>query len=141
FPRPSRSRLSSSLPWPSSFQRELLERVTAGGREPAAHRERPRDLAHVDVALRIDRDAVRRHEAPGRTCVLTAPAAQHAAFPVVDADAAVARLRDRAVTLRLLTLVPPELRDVRAPGAVEHDMRRTLRVRPFRQVLAVRAED
>src|SRR5204862_3781989 len=89
-------------PWRSGLQRELLERVAAGGREPAAHRERPGHLAHVDVAPRVHGQTVRRREAPGRAGVGAAPPRQHPARVVVDAHPAAARRVDGPVALRRL---------------------------------------
>src|SRR5687768_5489399 len=122
-------------------QRELLERVAAFGRVPAADRERPRDLAHVDVAFRVDGQPVRCSEAAGRAGVGTAPAREHAAVPVVHAHAAVARLDDGPVPSGRRSRVPPQLGDVRASLRVEDEMRGALGVRPLAEVLAVGAED
>src|SRR2546425_637390 len=72
---PCRSRLSAARPRRSGLQRELLERVAAGRDMAAAPRERPRHLAHVHVAVRVDPDAVRRSEAAGRDGVRPAPTA------------------------------------------------------------------
>src|SRR5437867_3469701 len=103
--------------------------------------ERPGNLAHVHVALRVDRDAVRRREAAGRRRIRPAPARQHPAVAIVDADATRLDVARRPVAARRLPRLPPELRDVGAPGAVEHDVRRAARVGPLGQVLAVGAED
>src|SRR4029453_13371918 len=119
----------------------LLERVTSGGCQAAAHRERPRHLAHVDVAARVDGEAMRRSEAAGGAGVGRAPAREHSSVLVEHADAAVAWLGEGPVPLRRLSAGPPELRDVRAALRVEHEVGRTLGVGPLREVLAVRTED
>src|SRR5437867_1642646 len=123
----------------SRLRRELLERMST--RQPAADREGVGDLAHVDVAPRIHRDAVGRGEAAGSRGVGRSPARQQAAVLVEDADAAEARFGDRPVALRRLALVPPQLGDVGAALWVEHDVGGPLRVGPLAQVLAVRAID
>src|SRR2546425_3918820 len=125
----------------SGLQRELLERVAALGDVAAASRERPRHLAHIHVTPRIDPDAVRCGKATGRDGVRPAPAGEHMAVPIVDADAARPDLAGRSVAARGLTLLPPELRDVGASLAVEHQVRRASRVGPLGEVLAVGTED
>src|SRR5258705_1374586 len=70
-----------------------------------------------------------------------APARQDFAFLVEDAHARVARYLDRTEALRDVALVPRELGHVGAAHRIESEVRRPLRVRPFAQVLAVRAED
>src|SRR5262249_18096197 len=135
-PRSPSARASAA---PSRLESELLERV--GSRQAATDRERVGDLAHVDVASRIHRDAMWRGETPGRGGVGCPPARQQPAVLVEDADAAVARLGDRPVPLRRLTLVPPELGDVGAALRIEHDVGGPLRVGPLAQILTVRAED
>src|SRR5919106_1225741 len=90
--------------------------MTIGGGMPAADRERPRHLG-------------------------AAPAGEELAVAVEDADPSRARILDRPVTLRGLATVPPELGDVGAPLRVENEMGRALGGGPFRQVLAVGAED
>src|SRR5262249_43493155 len=68
---------------------ELLERVTGGRHHPGAAAAGHRHLGHVDVAARIDPDAVRREEVAGRgRVVAAAPAGVELAGPVEDADAA-----------------------------------------------------
>src|SRR2546426_1049136 len=80
-------------------------------------------------------------KAPGSRCVGTTPSREHPAIAIVDAGAARARLAGRTVTPGRLAGLPPQLGHVGAPLAVEHEMRRASRVGPFRQVLAVGAED
>src|SRR5687768_13365459 len=125
----------------SGLQRELLERVAALGHVPAAARERPRDLADVDVTARVHGEPVRGREAPRGDGVGTTPPREHAPFTVVDARATGACVAGRPVATRGLPGLPPELGDVCAPLGVEHEVRRAARVRPLAEVLAIRTED
>src|SRR5687768_15060727 len=97
----------------------------------AARGERPRHLAHVDVAARVYREAVRGPEFASRDRAGTAPAPDHVAVTVVDADPTRFVVAGRTVTGRRLTRLPPELGDVRASLAVEHDVGRAPRVGPL----------
>src|SRR5262249_28272565 len=125
----------------STAQRELLKRMTGGRGQAATDRKRPRHFADVDVPAGVDGDTVWRGEAARRAGVGAAPSGQQPAVLVIDADAAVSRLVDRPVALRRLSLVPPQLGDVGAPVAIEHDVRGSLRVGPLLEILAVGAED
>src|SRR5215510_8514657 len=108
---------------------------------PAAHREGPGHLAHVDGALRIDGQAVRRREAARRAGIRAAPARQDLAVPVVDADPAVAGLGDGSMAPGDGARVPPQLGDEGATLLVEDDVGGPLGVRPIAEVLAIGAED
>src|SRR5678815_616559 len=99
----------------SGLQRELLERVTVLGHVPTASRERPRDLADVDIVAGVDGEAVRRREAPRGDRVGTTPAREHATLTVVDTGATGARVASRPVATRRLARLPPELGDIGAP--------------------------
>src|SRR5262245_61876532 len=153
YPSPKNARataLPTPLPAPvtrailamaSDLQAELLEGVAVGGGETAADREGPRHLAHVDVAARVDGDAVRRREASRRGRLQGAPARQQATLRGVQVHAPVARLADGSVPMRFLPVMPPELGHVGAALGIEHDVGRPLRVGPLVEVLAVGAED
>src|SRR5262245_53580891 len=84
---------------------------------------------------------MRRGEASRRAGIGRTPAREHPSVLVEHADPAVARLGNGSVSLRRLSAVPPELRDVSAALCIEYQMGRTLSVRPLREVLAVRTED
>src|SRR5688572_21414445 len=73
----------------SILQRELLERVAIRARLAAAHRERPRDFAHVEIVLRIEGETVGRGEASRVRCLRRAPASEDFAIAVEDAHARV----------------------------------------------------
>src|SRR6185503_65356 len=142
---PTRSRpppIPTGIPDPSGrAHRELLEGVTARGRQAAAHREGPGDLAHVDVPLRVHRQAMGRDEAARRHRVGRAQAREQLAGFVEDAGPSVTRHRDGPVALGGLPLVPPELGHIGAALPVEHDVSGPLGVRPFGEVFPVRVED
>src|SRR5712692_8048105 len=133
--------LSFASPRRSRLQGEFLEGVTVRGRVPPAHREGPGHLAHVDVALRVHRDAVRRREVAGSARLGPAPAREHAALGIEDAHPPGPRLRDGPLTTRGLARVPPQLGDEGAALGVEDEVGRTLGVRPLAQILALGAED
>src|SRR5262249_31387439 len=80
-------------------------------------------------------------EAARRRRVGTTPAGQDVPVPIVDAHATVLRGLRRPVPPGNLPGVPPELGDISAALAVEHDVGRALGVPPFGEVLAVGAED
>src|SRR5438046_10271737 len=83
----------------------------------------------------------RRGHAAGLGPARRAPAREQPAVLVEDADAPVLGLLRHAVPPRGLSLVPPELGDVRASLLVEDDVGGALRVGPLREILAVGAED
>src|SRR3989442_9644867 len=116
---PCRSRLSAARPRRSGLQRELLERVAAGRDMAAAPRERPRHLAHVHVAVRVDPDAVRRSEAAGRDGVRPAPPGDHAAVPIVDADTPRPDLAGGSIAARRLARLPPAVGAEAVPPGVQ----------------------
>src|SRR4029453_1822579 len=97
--------------------------------------------AHAHTVLRVAAGAGRRREVSGRDRVRAAPAADHGAVLVVDADTPRFDVTRRAVPSRRLTRLPPEPRYVCATLAVEDDVRRAPGVGPLREVLAVRAEN
>src|SRR6476646_664955 len=87
-----------------------VARIAESRRAPAAHRERPRDLAHVEIVLRIERETVRRGEAARRSDLGGSPARENLSVLVVDAHARVAGLLDHlAFAIILITFVPSEL--------------------------------
>jgi hypothetical protein len=52
---------------------ELLDRVTTGRNEVLAHADRPRDLGHVQVAVRVEGESVWRAEVAGAARIGGAP--------------------------------------------------------------------
>src|SRR6185437_5531445 len=96
------------------------------GRAAAAHRESPRDLAHIEVVLRIQGETMRRGETSGCRHFGRAPARQDFARFVEDAHARVARYLDRTEALRDVALVPCEFGHVSAAERIEGEMRRPL---------------
>src|SRR3989442_10724088 len=104
--------------WPPD-QPELLERVAVRRDEIVTHADRPGDLRDVEVAVRVERETVRRAEvsrtagigaAPGlipRTVV--AEARDDRAALVADRDAAREVTRERAAPERPGPRPPPQL--------------------------------
>src|SRR5262245_61939645 len=84
----------------SRLQRELLERVRARGRVAPADAERVRHFADVHVALAVDAEPVRRDQPARLGHLRLAPARQHLAVTIVDADAPVRGLLAHAETIR-----------------------------------------
>jgi hypothetical protein len=83
-----------------------------------------------------------RHKAAGIGGLRRAPAREHLAVPVVDTHAGVAVLFDLlAFAVVMVAFVPRELGDVGVAVRIEAQMRRTLRLGPLAEVLAVRAKD
>src|SRR5207237_1932503 len=87
----------------------------------------PNDLGDIEVAIRVDREAVRRAEAPRRAWVRTAQSRDDGSVRVEHAHAARPIALDRSVPERALTRAPTELGDVH-PAARENDLRRPLDV-------------
>src|SRR2546428_10534403 len=91
--------------WPPD-QPELLERVAVRRDEIVAHADRPGDLRDVEVAVRVERETVRRTEVPRTTRIGGAPglvrravgaeARDDRAAPGADCDAARGGTLDRA---------------------------------------------
>src|SRR5262252_2517710 len=105
-------------------ERELLERVAVRRSAVAAHREGPGNLAHVEVALRVEREPVRRGEAAGRRDLRRAPAREHLPVLVVDAHAGLAELRGRSTgAIVMVAFVPRQLGNVDVALRVEGDVR------------------
>src|SRR5262249_25707832 len=120
---------------------EILGGVAALGDIPPAGSEKPPDLPHVEIAARIHRPALGGRGAPPPARSPAAPPREHPPPAALDADASPAGVTGRSVATRRLPWLPPELGDVRTPLSVEHEVRRTARVGPLGEVLAVRAED
>src|SRR2546428_13815928 len=106
--------------WPPD-QPELLQRVAVRRDEIVAHADRPGDLRDVEVAVRVERETVRRAEVPRTTRIGGAPGlvpravvaeARDARAPLAaDRDAAREGMLDRGVPA--LPAPPPPA----APGA------------------------
>src|SRR3989442_16017772 len=94
---------------PSGLQPELLERVTPRRGKAAAHGERPRHFAHVDVTPRVQGEPMWRREAAGRAGVGAAPSWVDPSRPGIDADPAVPPVLEGLVARGVGTLVPPQL--------------------------------
>src|SRR5215471_8711861 len=77
-------------------QSKLLKRVAIFGSAAAAHGKCPGHLAHVEVSLGIEREAVRRSEAAGCRAVGCAPARQQLAGRIENAETCVTHSADRA---------------------------------------------
>src|SRR5438874_4490813 len=123
---------------PSADLDELLETPQAGRDGTATTPVGERDLAHVDVAPRVDGEAVRGDELArlqsGRTL---AQPRQSLALAAVDADAG-PDVRHVEVDAE----AAPDLADVEPSGrALEEQARRPMHVGPLRLVLAVAVED
>lgn len=125
----------------SDHARELLERVAVLGRAPTADCEGPRDFAHVEIVLRIERQSVRRGEAAGRGAFGCSPAREQCALGIENRKPRVPHLGDRPEAVRGIPFVPCKFGDVDIALRIEREMRRTLRVRPLFEKLPVRTED
>src|SRR2546428_2529434 len=135
--------------WPPD-QPDLLERVAVRRDEIVAHADRPGDLRDVEVAVRVERETVRRTEVPRTTRIGGAPglvrravvaeARDDRAALVADCDAAREVTLDRAAPERPEPRPPAELGDERPALRVEGELRRPLHIGPLREELAVGAE-
>src|SRR5437899_11976637 len=107
--------------WPPD-QPELLERVAVRRDEIVAHADRPGDLRDVEVAVRVERETVRRGEVSRTAGIGGAPGRVPRAAVAVAGDdlAALAADRDaaRAVPLDRAAPAPSDPLPPAAPGAV-----------------------
>src|SRR5712691_8878593 len=99
--------------------------MAIGRDKPGFRRDRPHDFCNVEIAIRIDREAVRRAEAAGCAWVGTADARDHDPVAVEDTEAARQVALDGPEPERALSRSPSELRDVHL-ATREDDLRGTL---------------
>src|SRR5262249_21946534 len=127
----------------SSDPGELLERVTGGRHHPGAAAAGHRHLGHVDVAARIDPDAVRREEvAGGGRVVAAAPAGVELAGPVEDTDAAARVAGLRRARAGPAPRAETQLGDVEPPARpVDEHLTGTGDIGPLAAEDAVRREE
>src|SRR5689334_3344601 len=122
-----------------AYSGELLEGVAVGRDVAAADAEGPGDLADVDVALAVDRQAVWRAEHARVAPIRAAPAGQDRAVRRQHADPAGGVHGGLAVALGDLADPPPELRDVNRAVRADLELGWTEGVLPLLEVVAVRA--
>src|SRR5579859_3358745 len=120
---------------------ELLEGVGALWDDAWLDADRVGYLGHVDVAAIVYPDAVGCDEVAWLGGVCAAPAQQHVALDVEDAEAGRLLDFDRAAAEGLQACSPDELADVDVFVFVDEDVLRALYVEPLGQVRALGAED
>ena len=124
------------------LQRKLLERVAIPGRTAAADAKGPGHFADVDIVFRVQCQPVRRDKTAGRGAVRRAPACEQLAFRIKNAEARMTHFGDgRALTERVVALVPRQFRHVNIALGIKAQMRRALRIRPLFKELTIRAEN
>src|SRR6266511_4103690 len=114
----------------ASLASELLQRMAVRRHQAAIAAGRHGHLADVEVAVRIDADAVRGEEVAGRGGILAAtPARQQLAFPVEEAHPSSRGVRRGRTRPRPHAAAEAQLGDVHVLVAVEEHLARPGQVR------------